>query len=209
MRALKYIIRAIGLVLGLYVIFFAVQTLRPRSLALTLPVDAQPGDVVLMRSHTWRAELVRLIDGVPYRDGFSHVGIVTQRLPDGTWDVIHAVPGSSGTVRREAWPSIARGGGISEAVIYRADLDASEQEDLLSLLTNYAVRAVPFDGAFNHNDDKELYCTELVTTAYAKANHPVVSDRVLAKRAIFPGHLAESDDLRRIASTREGALARN
>lgn len=203
MRFLRYSFGAIGLVLGLYTIFFAVQTLRPRTLALTLPADAQPGDVVLMRSHTWRAELVRLIDGVPYRDGFSHVGIINQRLPDGTWEVIHAVPGSRGTVRREAWPSIARGGGISEAVIYRADLDPSKQAALLGLLTDYAARAVPFDGGFDHNDDSTLYCTELVTTAYAKANHPVVSERVLAKRAIFPGHLAGSDRLRRVSTTRD------
>lgn len=209
MRLLRNILLAIALLLGVYAVFFAVQTLRPRTLALALPANAQPGDVVLMRSHTWRAELVRVIDGVPYRDGFSHVGIINQRLPDGSWEVIHAVPGSSGTVRREAWPSIARGGGISEAVIYRAELDPSTQLALLSLLTDYAVRAVPFDSAFNHNDDHSLYCTELVTTAYAKAKHPVVSKRVLAKRAIFPGHLAESDDLRRIASTRDPASVRN
>ena len=203
MRGLRYIFCAIALVLGVYAVFFAVQTLRPRTLALTLPATIEPGDVVLMRSHTWRAELVRLIDGVPYRDGFSHVGIINQRKADGTWDIIHAVPGSSGTVRREAWPSIARGGGISEAVIYRADIDGPTQAALLGLLNDYALRAAPFDGAFNHNDNSALYCTELVTTAYARANHPVVSDRVLAKRAIFPGHLAGSDKLRRISSTRD------
>lgn len=197
-----------GLVLGLYAIFFAVQTLRPRTLALTLPANVEPGDVVLMRSHTWRAEFVRLIDGVPYRDGFSHVGIVAQSLPDGTWSVIHAVPGASGTVRREAWPSIARGGGISEAAIYRAEIGASERADLLDLLSDYAARAVPFDGAFDHNDDSALYCTELVTTAYAQVNHPVIGEQVLAKRAIFPGHLAGSKYLRPIATTQNEASAR-
>ena len=205
MRILRNIGRVFGLGLGLYAIFFAVQTLRPRTLALTLPADVKPGDVVLMRSHTWRAELVRLIDGVPYRDGFSHVGIVVNRSPDNTWNIVHAVPGADGTVRLEAWPSIARGGGISEAVIYRAEIDAREQAKLLAVLADYTKRAVPFDGAFNHSDDSKLYCTELVTTAYARAGHPVVYEKVLAKRAIFPGHLAESDRLRRIGTTRDPA----
>ena len=48
-----------------YTLFFVVQTLRPRDLASSLPDGLLPGDVVLMRSHTWRAELVRVIDGVP------------------------------------------------------------------------------------------------------------------------------------------------
>jgi len=111
---------AIGFMLLTYSLFFAVQTLRPRDLALQLPKNLQPGDVVLMRSHTWRAELIRLIDGVPYRDGFSHVGLVQGQNDKGVWEIVHAVPGKDGTVRREAWPDIARGGGISEAVIYRA-----------------------------------------------------------------------------------------
>jgi len=202
MRLFRNIGRAFSLAIGIYAVFFAVQTLRPRTLALTLPADVKPGDVVLMRSHTWRAELVRLIDGVRYRDGFSHVGIVAVRSVDGTWDIIHAVPGADGSVRREAWASIARGGGISEAVIYRAEINSAEQAALLTLLDDYAARAVPFDGGFDHTDDRTLYCTELVTTAYAQAGHPIVDDKILAGRAIFPGHLAGSDRLRRVGTTR-------
>jgi hypothetical protein len=203
MRAIKRIGLALFSALCLYGLFFAVQTLRPRQLALTLPVDVQQGDVVLMRSHTWRAELVRLIDGVTYRDGFSHVGLVHARRGDGGWDIVHAVPGKDGTVRLEAWPDIARGGGISEAVIYRANLAPETRERLIALQVDVAAQAVPFDGSFNHNDPSKLYCTELVTTLYNQAGHPVVSDKVLSKRAIFPGHLAGSKHLRRIATTRD------
>jgi len=65
-----------------------------------------------------------------------------------------------------------------------------------------AKRAVAFDTAFNHNDPSKFYCTELVTELYRQAGHPVVSDSVLQKRAIFPGHLANSDRLKQIGTTR-------
>lgn len=203
MRLLKRIGFALMGALLLYGLFFAVQTLRPRQLALTFPVDVQPGDVVLMRSHTWRAEIVRVIDGVSYRDGFSHVGLVHARRPDGHWDIVHAVPGKDGTVRREAWPDIARGGGISEAVIYRAYITQDIREKLIALQADAARRAVPFDGSFDHHDASTFYCTELVTTLYNQAGHPIVSEAVLDKRAIFPGHLARSIHLRRVGTTRD------
>ena len=187
--------------LALYGAFFAYQTLRPRDLALALPEAAEPGDVVLMRSHTWRAELVRVIDGVPYRDGWSHVGLVHDRDADGAWRIVHAVPGEGGTVRLERWPSVARGGGISAVRLLRADaLEASARERLVALQADAAARAVPFDGAFDHHDDAELYCTELVTDLYAKAGLPVVPDAVMRKRAIFPGHLVASPVLSPVES---------
>jgi len=202
-RTLKRISMIFGVALLIYGLFFAVQTLRPRDLALTLPQTLQPGDVVLMRSHTWRAELVRLIDGVPYRDGFSHVGLVQGQNDTGEWEIVHAVPGKDGTVRREAWPDIARGGGISEAVIYRADIDNVKQAKLIALQADAAKRTVAFDTAFDHNDPSRFYCTELVTALYEQAGHPVVSDEVLQKRAIFPGHLANSNRLKQIGTTRD------
>lgn len=194
---------AIGFILLTYSLFFAVQTLRPRDLALQLPKNLQPGDVVLMRSHTWRAELIRLIDGVPYRDGFSHVGLVQSQNDKGVWEIVHAVPGKDGTVRREAWPDIAHGGGISEAVIYRAEIGRNKRTKLVALQADVAERAVAFDSAFDHHDPSKFYCTELVTALYEQAGHPIVSDAVLEKRAIFPGHLANSDGLKQIATTRD------
>lgn len=202
-RTLKRSWGVIGVALLAYGFFFAFQTLRPRDVALQLPEKLQPGDVVLMRSHTWRAELVRLIDGVPYRDGFSHVGLVHSQNESGAWEIIHAVPGKGGTVRREAWPDIARGGGISEAVIYRADIDDDKQAKMIALQADAAERAVAFDTAFDHHDPSKFYCTELVTALYDQAGHPVVSDAVLQKRAIFPGHLANSDRLKQIGTTRD------
>lgn len=203
MRTAKLIIWSLIGVITLYGVFFAVQTLRPRQLANALPSDVQPGDIILMRSHTWRAELVRLVDGVPYRDGFSHVGLAHARRADGVWDVVHAVPGKDGTVRREAWPDIVRGGGISQAVIYRAEITPDIRRALISLQTTAAKQAVPFDGGFDHHDDSAYYCTELVTTLYSKVGHAVISDTVLDKRAIFPGHLAGSGHLRRVGTTRD------
>jgi hypothetical protein len=204
-RVLKRSGGFIGVALLAYGFFFAVQTLRPRDLALQLPQNLQPGDVVLMRSHTWRAELVRLIDGVPYRDGFSHVGLVHSQNDSGEWEIVHAVPGQDGTVRQEAWPDIARGGGISEAVIYRADIDEDKQAKLIAFQADAAERAVAFDTAFDHHDPSKFYCTEFVTALYDQAGHPVVSDAVLQKRAIFPGHLANSNKLKQIGTTRDVA----
>ena len=182
--------------LALYGAFFAFQTLRPRDLALSLPDAAQPGDVVLMRSHTWRAELVRVVDGVPYRDGWSHVGLVHKRDADGVWTIVHAVPGAEGTVRVERWPDVARGGGISAVQLLRAPaLDDLLRARLVDLQANAAARAVPFDSGFDHHDDTALYCTELVTDLYAKAGVDAVGADVLAKRAIFPGHLVQSRHL--------------
>ena len=185
-----------------YAVFFAVQTLRPRAIAGPLPEGLLPGDVVLMRSHTWRAEAVPLIDGVPYRDGFSHVGLVHDRLDDGTYRLVHAVPGSDGTVRLEPWSFIAQGGGSSEAVVFRAPgLSDEARARLKDLQASAAARAVPFDSGFDHHDDSALYCTELVTDLYAKAGHPVVSDAVMDKRAIFPGHFAGSQRLEHVGGT--------
>lgn len=203
MRAIKGLGFSLIVIALLYGLFFAVQILRPRTLALKLPDTLQPGDVVLMRSHTWRAELVRLIDGVPYSDGFSHVGLVHSKNDNGTWDIVHAVPGKGGTVRKEAWPSIARGGGISEAIIFRADIGSQKRAVLIQLQTEAAARAIPFDGGFDHHDHTSYYCTELVTALYAKARHPVVSKTVMNKRAIFPGHLAGSEFLKPIGTTRD------
>jgi len=203
MRTLKRIGGVIGFVFLTYGLFFAVQTLRPRDLALHLPENLQPGDVVLMRSHTWRAELGRLIDGVPYRDGFSHVGLVHSQNDSGAWEIVHAVPGKDGTVRREVWPDIARGGGISEAVIYRAEINSDKQARLIALQADAAKHVVAFDSAFDHHDPSKFYCTELVTTLYEQAGHPVVSDAVLQQRAIFPGHLANSDRLKQIGTSRD------
>lgn len=201
-RALKRIGAGLLLILLAYAVFFAVQTLRPRTIAGPLPDGLLPGDVVLMRSHTWRAEAVRLIDGVPYRDGFSHVGLVHDRLDDGTYRLVHAVPGADGTVRLEPWPSIAQGGGSSEAVVYRASgLSDTARAQLKALQADTAARAVPFDGSFDHHDDTALYCTELVTDLYAKAGYPIVSDAVMDKRAIFPGHLAGSGRLTKVGGT--------
>ena len=185
-----------------YGLFFAVQTLRPRALALELPSGLEAGDVVLMRSHTWRAELVRLIDGVPYRDGFSHVGLLHSRGADGVWTLVHAVPGADGTVRAERWPDIARGGGISEAVVFRnTALDADARADLVVLQAEAAARAVPFDGGFDHHDASELYCTELVTHLHGLVGAPAVGPKVMARRAIFPGHLAASPALVPVGTT--------
>ncbi len=201
-RALKRIGAGLLLILLAYAVFFAVQTLRPRTIAGPLPDGLLPGDLVLMRSHTWRAEAVRLIDGVPYRDGFSHVGLVHDRLDDGTYRLVHAVPGADGTVRLEPWPSIAQGGGSSEAVVYRASgLSDTARAQLKALQADTAARAVPFDGSFDHHDDTALYCTELVTDLYAKAGYPIVSDAVMDKRAIFPGHLAGSGRLTKVGGT--------
>ena len=188
-------LRGIGLaaLVGLltYALFFAVQTLRPRQLASSLPDGLLPGDVVLMRSHTWRAELVRVIDGVPYRDGWSHVGLLHARLPDGTWEVVHAVPGADGMVRREAWPSIVGGGGISAAAVFRHEgLSEDTRAELVVLQADAARRAVPFDPEFDHNDASALYCTELVTALYREAGVEAVGPEVMRKRAVFPGHIA-------------------
>ena len=184
-----------------YALFFAWQTLRPRAIAGPLPDGLLAGDVVLMRSHTWRAEAVRLIDGVPYRDGFSHVGLVHDRLPDGTYRLVHAVPGADGTVRLEPWPFIAQGGGSSEAVVFRAALSNEQRERMQSLAADLAARAVPFDGAFDHHDPDALYCTELVTHLYQSVGLPVLDARRMAKRAIFPGDLAASDIMRVVGRT--------
>jgi len=94
-----------------------------------------------------------------------------------------------------------------EAVIYRAKINSETRAKLIALQADAAKRAVAFDTAFNHNDPSKFYCTELVTELYRQAGHPVVSDSVLQKRAIFPGHLANSDRLKQIGTTRgEGKL---
>ena len=186
-----------------YVIFFTVETLRPRTILIELPVPEGgllPGDVVLMRSHTWRAEAVRLIDGQPRSRGFSHVGLVHD-VEEGVPRLVHAVPGESGEVRLEPWPFIARGGGSTEAVVYRAD--GLDTEAAKALQADLAARAVPFDAEFDLEDTRALYCTELVTHVHELAGNPDLLRSVSAKGGlfpqIFPGDLAAAPSLREIA----------
>ena len=193
-----------------YAVFFAVETLRPRTVLLDLPVPKGgllPGDVVLMRSHTWRAEAVRLIDGQPRSRGFSHVGLI-HNVEDGVPRLVHAVPGEGGEVRLEPWPSIARGGGSTEAVVYRADgLDTGAAK---ALQADLAARAVPFDAEFDLGDADALYCTELVTHVHALAGNPELLESVSAKGGlfpqIFPGDLAAAPSLREVARSQPRSI---
>ena len=168
---------------------------RPRPVLDALPPGLAVGDVVLMESHTWRAALVRLIDGQPHGRGFSHVGVVHDTAPPYT--LLHAVPGAGGTVRLEPWPSIAAGGGTSRVEIWRprADVDA---DTLQAIGERLARRAVPFDADFDHHDPDALYCTELVTHLYQGAGAPLLDADALSVRALFPADLTDGGALRQV-----------
>lgn len=139
--------------LGVLVAVVPKPQLQPRP----RPVALQSGDVVFQTSKSSRSALIRKASASPY----SHVGLV--EVTDGGIFVIEAIQ----PVSRTPWASwYARGVG-SKFTVIRAK--TASKETLAKVVSEAkAFIGRPYDAKYRW-DDERLYCSELVTKAFASA----------------------------------------
>jgi hypothetical protein len=157
-----------GLIVGLIVWGFYRNNTHQSKLSQARKTQIQNtirnGDIVLIRSHTLRSDIVRALD--TSQTGYSHVGICTQEPPN-TW-IVHASPASTQKkVTRQTLQDFLNSNTVGQITLLRAP------QALGPLIAQYADSVwkhhVPFDDTFNHNDSRALYCTELVVNALKQA----------------------------------------
>lgn len=134
-----------------------------------LPEALQEGDLVFRTGHDAVSGAVLALDPTPQ---FSHVGILARR--DGTWVVIHslppAFPGDLDGVRVESLRDYLSISNARQAAVYRLT-DGSREQARVAVMEafSYDRKRMAFDGDFDLDDHRRLYCTELVWLAFRKA----------------------------------------
>lgn len=144
----------------------------PEAPPLVLPASLQEGDLVFRQGHDAVSGVVLAVDP---SSQFSHVGILARR--GDAWVVIHSLPpdapGDPGGVRVELLsdylsPANARRLGIYRLKNAGAESIARVQAAVRAAL-EYGEQHTRFDGDFDLNDHRRLYCTELVWLAFRQA----------------------------------------
>ncbi|MDC0716019.1 YiiX/YebB-like N1pC/P60 family cysteine hydrolase [Nannocystis bainbridge] len=130
------------------------------------------GDILLHTSRSAQAVAVAAATASPY----THVGIV-DRIGDDAF-VIEAVGPTRRTPLSE-W--LARGAGGKATAVRHPGLDAAARAAVVAAATSYLGR--PYDLSFTPGDDA-LYCSELVTLAYAAVDVAVGTWRPLGDLAL-------------------------
>jgi len=136
------------------------------------------------------------------RSRYSHVGLLLWQgqAPADMPYVVHAVPADEqgpGGVRLERLDQFAASDVASRVAVLRSRaLSAGDVTARLRELRAYALAQLgkPFDDAFAYSDDSQLYCTELVLKALARAGIDVQA----VPRVWLPLHeesIALPDDL--------------
>ncbi len=128
---------------------------KPQLQSQARPVALQTGDVVFQTSKSSRSALIRKASASPY----SHVGLV-EVTPGGIY-VIEAIQ----PVSRTPWATwFARGVG-SKFTVIRAK--SASKETLAKAVTEAkSFIGRPYDAKYTWGDER-LYCSELVTKAFA------------------------------------------
>ena len=135
-----------------------------------LPVEQfRDGDLAFRRGMGLTSRAVLAADR---RGAYSHVGILKQL--DGTWCVIHAVPGESDTRSGEERVKVdaldvffARSRAASGAVMR---VEAAQEQACRAAQRALALyqAGVLFDHAYDLSDTVRMYCTELVEHVYKR-----------------------------------------
>ncbi len=135
-----------------------------------LPVEEfRDGDLAFRRGMGLTSRAVLAADR---RGAYSHVGILKQL--DGTWCVIHAVPGESDTRSGEERVKVdaldvffARSRAASGAVMR---VEAAQEQACRAAQRALALyqAGVLFDHAYDLSDTVRMYCTELVEHVYKR-----------------------------------------
>lgn len=188
MVALRFIFLQVGLAVSLLGEDRA-TSVRPVE---TVPALIEPGDLVFREGTGWRSATVQA------RGNFvlSHVGIA-DRSSDGAIVIIHADPGEgslAGSVRAEPYASFADPSRSRGLAVYRLSLSQRAKSQMLARARSFAARQLPFDYDFNLEDEKSLYCTELVWRSMQGQHLSRFTTNValLNSRIMFPKDLLKS-----------------
>ncbi len=168
-----------------------------------LPLDSlRDGDLVFRLGIGPESEAVLHLDSAGGQ--YSHVGIVIG--DNGTWRVVHAVPGESADgidrVKSEPIDSFFLSTRAEHGAIMRLrGCDAAAAHRAACHAARYAARGVPFDYNYNWNDTSRIYCTQLVALAYGGvgidllSRIPRLSTINSDNLIVFPGDIANNDSL--------------
>ena len=166
--------------------------------AVVLPLDSvRNGDIVFRRGCSFSSEMIMSHE----RDNkYTHIGIVYRN--DSGCYVIHAVneehdfPGDFDRVkidRIETFfaPDRARAGAICHSW-----LGDSVQDVMMSRAMELVRDSVRFDSDFDHDDNAELYCSELVYVLYLGAGIDITEGRRTPVGVMFlPDEIIFPDDI--------------
>ena len=176
----------------------------PQPARCILPADCplRAGDVVFRRGSglTSHAVIAAERDGV-----YSHAGLVVDSA--GVMMIVHAVPGEpdfEGDVDRVKMDRLDRffSSVYAQAgAVYRHSDSLAAQRAAQAAVELYR-RGVLFDDDYNDLDTTRMYCTELVTHAYARAGVPlnnIAHEKVnflwVSAAVVLPSALINSGEL--------------
>ena len=148
-------------------------------------VAVSVGDVVFLRTTTWRGRVVRIFESE--RDDFSHVGVIVEVAGD-RLRFAHAAPGEnggSGIVRVDDLAALLARDDVVSADIYHARVSEDDAMRAAGIAWGYAKSQTPFDRGFRLDDDHAVYCTELVWLSYRQFGLTVRSRSAI----LFPSDL--------------------
>jgi hypothetical protein len=135
---------------------------------------------------------------------YSHVGLIV--IEQGIPFVIHVEPGEAGSrdqpVRKETLRSFLDPGRASRFAIYRSCLGKERLDRVTSMAKRFYREGCRFDNAYDLQDDRFLYCTELVFKAYREGDRRMntlltrlerVRLLVYSHRLLMPGAFINSN----------------
>ena len=167
-----------------------------------LSAEMRDGDLVFVKSTSWRARVVSWFGGREER--FSHVGILLWKY--GRPHIIHAAP-EGGSVVLEELSTFLRRATFTEAGVFRLRDTADEGiHRAVVAAEEFAVDRVPFDRDFSLDTIDRLYCTELIIRAFESAGVELLeSSRSKADNILLPSEIAVSPILEEVLAVRRAA----
>lgn len=124
--------------------------------------DFQPGDLILRRQTGLWSNVATALSKNGSRARFSHAGLIVVGAPNVT--IIHAIgdPLTRGKVETISLADFAKDS--TDLAVYRYRLSEPMRLRIVSHAQEYL--GVPFDGDFTIENNRKVYCTELVWLAY-------------------------------------------
>lgn len=156
--------------------------------------DLCEGDVILVKTNTWRGAIVNLLD--PENTDYTHVGMLISH--EGKWEVVHATPTLKGKqvnqVVRESLAAFIDPTEVSKiAILSHSHLSAFQQQQLSSILLSWVTQQKPFDKHFDASNGDALYCTELVGHVFEAVGASL--GEILTEKILYPSDLIGNRNL--------------